>query len=192
MIVPASDEASLIARWQDGERDAGCELLQRYTPALTAYFRSRTHANIDELVQRTLVACFEAVARFEGRSSFKTFLLGIARNQFFTSLRDRRQLGDATASATCATLPEDSPSQLVASKQELRVLATAFTSIASPFRDVLQMFYWEGLSVVTIAVNLQIPTGTVKSRLSRGRATLKARLDGGAEPYGDVVLKLIR
>jgi RNA polymerase sigma-70 factor (ECF subfamily) len=75
-----------------------------------------------------------------------------------------------------ATFPEDSPSQLVASKQDLQVLFGALTTISAPFRDVLRMFYWDGMSIEQIASLLDISPGTVKSRLGRGRSMLKDRL----------------
>jgi DNA-directed RNA polymerase specialized sigma24 family protein len=58
--------------------------------------------SVDELVQRTLLACIQAVGRFESRSSFKTYVLGIARNQFLMSLRS-----DTTASFEPPTMRTD-------------------------------------------------------------------------------------
>jgi RNA polymerase sigma-70 factor (ECF subfamily) len=167
-------EETLIERWRAGDRQAGSELLGRHILDVTAFFRRRTTRNVDELVQRTLVACIDAVERFEGRSSFKVFLLGIARNQFLTSLRGTSQPCEERSPTT--TFPEDSPSQLVASKQELQVLFVALGTVATPFRDVLEMFYWEGNSIDEIASTLGISPGTVKSRLGRGRSMLRERL----------------
>jgi len=80
----------LLERWRAGDREAADELLRRCRPTLAAFFRRRTSENVDELVQRTLVACLQAITNFEGRSSFKSFLLGIARNQFLMSLRSNK------------------------------------------------------------------------------------------------------
>jgi RNA polymerase sigma-70 factor (ECF subfamily) len=182
-------EETLIQRWRAGDRDAGGELLRRHIPAVTAFLRRRTSHNVDELVQRTLVVCMDAVERFEGRSAFRVFLLGIARNQFLTSLRETPRPSEEAAQP--ATFPEDGPSQLVASKQELQVLFVALTNIASPFRDVLKMFYWEGMSIEEIASHLGIAVGTVKSRLGRGRSMLKERLSATNRAHGTLVDRLI-
>src|SRR5258708_6770160 len=84
------NENSLLARWRAGDRVAGDELLHLYRPMLCRFFRRRTNENVEELVQDTLVACIRALHRFEGRSSFRTFLLGIAHRQFLMSLRSKR------------------------------------------------------------------------------------------------------
>jgi RNA polymerase sigma-70 factor (ECF subfamily) len=161
----------LLERWRAGDRDAANELLRRCEPLLAAFFRRRTAENVDELVQRTLVASVQSIWTFEGRSGFKAFLLGIARNQFFMSLRSNKPREET---APVSTLPEDGPSQLVASKEELRILAAALNATSPPFRQVLKMFYWDDLSVDEIARALEVPVGTVKSRLGRGRSMIKA------------------
>lgn len=171
MIYAECTEDMLLDQWRAGDRDAADELLRRCEPLLAAFFRRRTTENVDELMQRTLVACMQSIGNFEGRSSFKAFLLGIARNQFLMNLRSNKPHQEL---APVSTFPEDGPSQLVASKEELRILAAALNATSPPFRQVLKMFYWDDLSVDEIARTLDVPTGTVKSRLGRGRSMIKA------------------
>ena len=188
MIYEECSEETLLDLWRAGDRDAAGELLRRYRPLLGGFFRRRTMQNVDELVQRTLVACVHAITNFEGRSSFKSFLLGIARNQFLVSLRSNR-LRERPVSIS--TFPEDSPSQLVASKEELRILAAAMDATSPPFRQVLKMFYWDDLSVEEIARTLDVPAGTVKSRLGRGRSMIKARIIEAAGTTDGVARKMV-
>jgi RNA polymerase sigma-70 factor (ECF subfamily) len=188
MTYDQTSESVLLDRWRAGDRGAGDELLRRCRPVLCSFFRRRAGNNVDELVQRTMVACTQAISNFEGRSSFQSFLLGIARNQFLMSLRaDRPREADQAVS----TFPEDSPSQLVASKQELRVLAAALNATPSPFREALKMFYWDELSVEEIAKLLDVPVGTVKSRLGRGRTMIKERIIEAAGPSSGLARKLL-
>jgi len=187
LIHPELADEVLLERWRAGDREAADELLRRCKPTLSAFFRRRTSENVDELVQRTLVACLQAITNFEGRSSFKSFLLGIARNQFLMSLRANRPREKPTS---ISTFPEDGPSQLVASKEELRILAQALSATSPPFRQVLKMFYWDDLSVDEIARTLALPTGTVKSRLGRGRSMIKARIIEAAGVGSSFVDKL--
>jgi RNA polymerase sigma-70 factor (ECF subfamily) len=188
MTYEECTEDMLLEHWRAGDRDAADELLRRCKPMLAAFFRRRTGENVDELVQRTLVACLQAIVNFEGRSSFKAFLLGIARNQFLMSLRSNKP---REKPATVSTFPEDSPSQLVASKEELRILAAALNATSPPFRQVLKMFYWDDLSVEEIARTLDVPAGTVKSRLGRGRTMIKARIIEAAGTSQGVARKLV-
>lgn len=167
-------ETRLLRSWRSGDKNAGDQLLRRYWPVLRAFFRRKRAANVEELVQSTLVACIQAVTRFAERSSFKTYVLGIARNQFLMSLRAEHA---APHSAwTNSTSPEDSPSGRFAMAQERKFLLRALIQLPPEFRKVLMLLYWDGCSVEEIAHDLGVPVGTVKSRLARGRAILKEQL----------------
>lgn len=171
MTSEENSEIRLIHHWRSGDRVAADRLLRRYTPLLHGFFARRAVRNVDELVQRTLLACVLGIERFEGRSSFRTYLFGIAHNQLLMSLRTE---ANPTAKAEPQrTRPEESPSQLLAVKEEQRLLLMALLSVSPEFRSVLKMFYWDGQSVEEIAEQLGAPAGTVKSRLARGRARLK-------------------
>jgi RNA polymerase sigma factor (sigma-70 family) len=165
---------TLLLRWRSGSRDAGDRLLHRYVPELTGFFGRRTGSNAEELVQRTLLACAQSVSRFEGRSTFRTYLFGIARNQYL--MHRRAEAFSHYESVTPVSCPEDSPSQLVAVRQEHVILVLALRRVEPEFSIVLRKYYWEERSVEEIAVDLGIPAGTVKSRLARGRASIKEQL----------------
>jgi RNA polymerase sigma-70 factor (ECF subfamily) len=171
-------ELRLIRHWRSGDRTSGDRLLRRYVPVLKSYFARRVNSNVDELIQRTLLACVQAVDRYEGRSSFKTYLLGIAHHQFLMSLRPEPLAGRGLGAATLSTRADDSPSQLVAFRQEHFILVKALIRINPEYLGVLKLFYWGQMSVEEIASRLGIPAGTVKSRLARGRAELKTIVSG--------------
>jgi len=181
----------LVDHWRAGDRRAGDRLLRRYLPVLENFFRRRVSHNVDDLVQRTLFACVEAVERFEGRSSFKTYLLGIAHHQFLVSLRSDRP--NLALEARLPERAEDSPSQLLAFREEQVILAKALLAVEPEFAITLKRYYWAGHSIEQIANDLGIPSGTVKSRLSRGRALVKAnllRMKLRAELRGDALREL--
>lgn len=167
---------TLLVRWRSGSRDAGDRLLRRYVPALAGYFGRRSGDNAEELVQRTLFACVQGVGRFEGRSTFRSYLFGIARNQLMMAHRAEAYAGREAVETP--THPEEGPSQLAAVRQEHLILIGALRRIDPEFSAVLRMFYWGDRSVEEIGAELGIPVGTVKSRLARGRAALKADLLG--------------
>jgi len=164
----------LLVLWREGSRDAGDRLLHRYVPELIGFFGRRSRSNADELVQRTLLACTQNVGRFEGRSTFRSYLFGIARNQY--RMYRRAEAFSGHASVMLSTRPEDSPSQLAAVRQEQVILVLALRNVEPEFSLVLRKFYWEERSLEEIALELGIPIGTVKSRLARGRGALKASL----------------
>ncbi len=174
MEIEETTEMRLIRHWRSGDRKAGDKLLRRYEPVLTRFFSRRVNRNIEDLVQRTLLACTQAVERFEGRSSFKSYLLGIAQYQLLLSLRS--DTGPVHETPLLSTRPDDSPSQLAAVREEQLILIKALLKLEPEFRRVIKMFYWAGRSVEEIAAELGIRPGTVKSRLARGRAQVRATI----------------
>ena len=166
-------EELLLRRWRAGDRAAGDELIALCKPVLFWFFRRRTDENVEELVQGTLAACIQAIDSFEGRSSFKTFLLGIANKQFLMNLRANRQ---QARPVEFSSFHAPSPSQEFAVKERAQSVSAALSSMPLAFRRVLRMFYWGGFSVEEIARILEMPTGTVKSRLARGRTMLRSRM----------------
>lgn len=171
MEIEETTEMRLIRNWRSGDRKAGDKLLRRYEPVLLRFFSRRVNRNVEDLVQRTLLACTQAVDRFEGRSSFKSYLLGIAQYQLLLSLRSDN--GPVQEAPLLVTRPDDSPSQLAAFREEQFILIKALLKLEPEFRKVIKMFYWAGRSVEEIAEELQIAPGTVKSRLARGRAQVR-------------------
>ena len=167
---------TLLLHWRSGNREAGSRLLHRYVPELTGFFGRRSAGNAEELVQRTLLACTQGLGRFEGRSTFRTYLFAIARNQYL-SFR-RAEAFAAHEPITLNTEPEDGPSQLAAVRQEHVILVSALGRVEPDLSIVLRKYYWEERSLDEIGRELGIPVGTVKSRLSRGRAALKNELAG--------------
>lgn len=175
MEIEETTEMRLIRSWRSGDRTSGDRLLRRYVPLLQSYFARRVTNNVDELVQRTLFACVEALTRYEGRGSFKSYLLGIAHHQLLMSFR--ADVSAPSETRLLATMTDETPSQLVAVRQEQLVVVRALVELEPEFVDVLKLFYWTQLSVEEIAEELDIPVGTVKSRLARGRAALKTNLE---------------
>lgn len=167
------DEQAYLLRWQGGDRAAGDAVLRHYAPMLARFFARRVSGNVEELVQRTLFACAQGIKHFEHRSNFRSYLFGIAHNQFLMSIRaqakERRQDPLPAVAA-----PTETPSQALAVKQEHRHLLEVLMHVSEQFRDVLTLFYWHGLSVEEISDRLSIPVGTVKSRLARGRSSVRA------------------
>jgi RNA polymerase sigma-70 factor (ECF subfamily) len=181
MTDSLAEENVLFSRWREGDRSAGESLMQRYRPLLFGFFRRRTDENIEELVQDTLVACIGAVDNFEARSHFRSFVFGIAHRQFLMNLRAKR----AKKAIPAPDYREPSPSQIFASKEQAQVVGEALNGTSLACRQVLRMFYWEDLSIDEIARTLEVPIGTVKSRLARARSMLKRHIASDSDTTGE-------
>lgn len=155
-------------------------IFDRHFDAIYGYLARRAGGDVaDDLASLTFTVAFEQRARFiDGTPSARPWLYGIATNL----LHDRRR-SDRRADATTAALEADGGARCAADRPadadsalDDPLLATALRDLDSSYRDVLLLFAWGELSYEEIATALDVPLGTVRSRLSRAREQLKAAL----------------
>lgn len=171
------NEGVLLERWRAGDLVAGNHLFERHYDSVYRFFAHKVDADVvADLVQRTFLACVEAVHRFREHSSFRTFLFGIARNELFSHFRRRTRQPELDVRMSSILDLGPSPSALVHGATEQRVLLEALRSIPLDLQIAVELHYWEGLSGPDLARVLEIPEGTVRSRLHRARDLLRARL----------------
>jgi RNA polymerase sigma-70 factor, ECF subfamily len=192
---PASSDEQLLARFAAGQRHALDELFRRYRqPAYRVAFRLLGHeADALDAVQDGFVKALTHLSSFQGRSSFKTWLLRVVSN---AALDLGRQRGRREALTLEAPLPADSEAPLTADdpargleRADLRrLLDQALTALPEAQRQTFVLHADAGLSYREVAEALGISIGTVMSRLFYARQKLRAylgrRLDGaeGTEP----------
>lgn len=173
MSEEPTDQALLDA-WHAGSASAGNLLLRRHFPALFRFFRSKVRDGVEDLVQQTMMACAAAPEQFRGESSFRAYLLGIARGQLLMHLRRHARKGkqiDPMESSVASVF--GSPSVVVAAKDKHDAIVEALQSLPLDLQTTVELFYWEELTVGEIATVMDVPVGTVKSRLNRSRRLLK-------------------
>lgn len=167
----------LFTSWCAGDQKSGAELFRRHFDALRRFFANKVDGDIEDLVQRTFMACIEGRERFEGRSSFRGYLLGIAHNMVrkHWAERGKGKRRDDIDELSIADLGAG-PSSVLARNQNERMLLDALRSI--PLRDqvVIELFYWEGLSGREIGEVLDIPEDTARARLRRAKLALAKHL----------------
>lgn len=173
-------DAELFERWSAGDEVAGEELFRRYFDAIARFFRNKATDDWPELVQKTFLACVEARASFRGDGSFRSFLFGIAYHQLLRSYRDR---GNERLDFTERSAHDIEPtaSACVAKHEEERLLLAALRRLPVDCQVVLELHYWEEMPVTACAEVLDLPVGTVKTRLRRARARLDVELRQLAE-----------
>jgi RNA polymerase sigma-70 factor (ECF subfamily) len=180
MIPRHLDDAALIAAAQGGDQFALDQLLRRHYDRIHAVCRriAGSSRDADDACQDALIKIVRSLPRFDGRSSFSTWAYRIATNASLDELRRRQRrpalhvVGEddrpETADPRADQYTEAFPDRLLLDvaldrlPEELRV--------AVVLRDVADFDYAE------IAETLDIPIGTVKSRISRGRAALAEQL----------------
>ncbi len=180
---PPGDEPTLVAAAQAGDRRALDRLLREHQPAIHAVCRHITGNDTDALdaTQDALIAVVRGLPRFDGRSKFSTWVYRIATNSCLDELRRRRRrplVGLPEHDGTTVEMPDqrgsavdDRVADRLAVDRALAALPEEFRA-AVVLRDICQLDYAE------IAEVLQIPAGTVRSRIARGRAQLVDHLAG--------------
>lgn len=172
------DEAALHEAWKAGDRAAAEELIERHYDSIVAFFRTKAGAHADDLVQLTFLRCAENMASFRGEASFRAFLFGIARNILFEHIRGRVRDGhvpDLNVSSILDLQP--GVATLASQHAEQRLLVAALQRIPVELQIALELFYWEELSIDELAAVLEVPPGTVKSRLHRARGLLREAME---------------
>lgn len=171
-----TDDALLDA-WRGGCESAGQELLKRYYGVLYRFFANKVGSDADDLVQQSMTALLAGRERFEHRSSFRSYVLSIARYQLFEFVRRQRRSSAWLEYDSVSALDlTPSPSSLLAARRDQGLLLAALRRIPLSFQVALELHYWEDLSGPEIAEVLDVPVDTAYSRLRKGRILLKRQL----------------
>jgi RNA polymerase sigma factor (sigma-70 family) len=175
MDASAPTDDQLLSSWAQGDRRAGAQLVERHFIRVRRFFHNKVGADLEDLVQQTFLGCVEAHSRYERRSSFPTFLLGIARNQLFNYYKSRRREAvDVTVSSVRDL--GTSPTGALAKRDDERLLANALQQISMEAQVILELAYWDDFDGAGIAAVLDVPLNTAYTRLRRARESLRARL----------------
>jgi len=171
------DDAALLEAWTAGDLDAGSQLFERNFESVARFFRNKVDGPIDDLVQRTFLGCLEGRERVRGESGFRAYLFGVARNVLGKHWRSR--MGGPTEvdleSESVVDLGGSLTSVYGRDRQQLTML-NALRRIPVQSQVVLELCYWESATAAEIAVVLDIPLGTAKTRIRRARQLLSEQL----------------
>jgi RNA polymerase sigma-70 factor (ECF subfamily) len=183
------EERELVRRAQDGDQAAMEQLLSAcqdrvYRTALT--FTAGDEESAFELSNEVLVSAYRHITKFRGNCRLHTWLYRItsnlAKNRFVVENRERARFTSLDAprrSDSDDSQPRDwadrSPDTrtLAADREKLALLLTRLETLEHEWREVLVLRFFEDLSYDEIADVLDVPVGTVKSRLNRARRALR-------------------
>lgn len=149
-------------------------------PRLRAFARSlaRNQAEADDLVQQTLEKALRHLDGFTPGTRLDSWMFRIMRNGWIDDARARRPLEPIDNVAEAALSGEDGR-DTVMSRLHLQAVGRAMNSLPEDQRTILMLVCVEGMRYREVAEALEIPEGTVMSRLARARKALAAMLEGG-------------
>lgn len=168
-----TDEA-LLQAWRAGDRAAGNELFARYFGAVYRFFRNKVDRGVEDLVQRTFMACVEGRDRLRADASFRSYLYGAAHHILRGHYRRERALArEEDADALSILDMGASPTSLLAVRDEERLLLEALRRLPLGDQTLLELYYWERLSGPELAAFLGVPENTARTRVRRARLRLE-------------------
>lgn len=146
---------------------------------VTAYARrlTRSEADADDLVQSAYAAAFSAWRALRDAGACRAWLFRIARNLHFDRMRAVRARPELRlVDPRDSVAPEPTLSPETVERLEARVLEIALGAVPEAQREAVLLSDLWGFAYAEIAQILEVPVGTVRSRIARGRAALLERL----------------
>ena len=151
--------------------------LRRFARAL-----SKSREDADDLVQAACERGLRAIGSWEPGTRLDSWMFRIMRNLWIDQVRRRKTENVADLPDPGGELTGEDGRQVVESRLELAAVRTAIANLPDQHRDVLVLVCIEDLSYREAAAILDVPVGTVMSRLARGRQALAAVLTDSTQP----------
>jgi RNA polymerase sigma-70 factor (ECF subfamily) len=172
----------LIASVAEGDSAALAELYARLRDPLAAYLTLivRDSSLREEVIQDTFLAVWNGAGRFRGESSIRSWVFGIARRRAIDALRRTKTPLMVDIDERDRVDQAPGPEETVIANYEAAEIRSAIERIAAIHQEVLMLIFTQGLSYAETAAILSVPVGTVKSRLSNARWSLRNELGARA------------
>ena len=200
VLKPTTDGDRVLERARQKDRDAIRLIIKQHNQRLYRIARAivRNDSDAEDVLQEAYARAFAGLDSFRGEARLGTWLARIVINEALGSLRRRRPTIDIgavsmspTLSAQVIPFPDANrvpdPETTMVQSEIRMLLKRAIDKLPSAFREVLIARLVEGLSVAETAELFSIPPQTVKTRLFRARALLRAEMERHIGPaLGDV------
>ena len=185
----SGEEAGLVRRCLAGDEKAYRELVERYQAQIysLALRMVRRAEDAEDLTQETFVRMFRALARYDPERPFAAWLFTIASRLCIDHIR-RRKVSPISLTQRERDSEEEyqievedpglKPDEVTTHAEEERRTADLIAGLPPHYRIVVILRHQQDLSYEEIAEALHMPLGTVKARIHRARALLRAKIEG--------------
>ena len=177
--APADAVEALIQRCLQGDQAAWEEIVRQYRRRVfnVAYKFVGAHDAAEDLTQDIFLKIFRSLDTFDRRANFQTWLISVSRNlciDHYRSVRKERETinRDVDASELSPLSREPGPVAALEQRDRVALLRQALASLPDTLRAAVVMRDIQERSYQEIAEALDLPEGTVKSRINRGRTEL--------------------
>jgi RNA polymerase sigma-70 factor (ECF subfamily) len=178
----------LLRQIAEGRQDAFETLYRKLSLRIFTFVRCSVDNTVlaEEIMMDTLFEVWKKPTTFRGAARGSSWVLGIARNRMLMALRGNREYAHEDIEDFADLLDSGYPDGLahLETQQRQTLLKTCMQQLPWTHRECLHLLYFEEYSVAEIAALLEIPSGTVKSRLSHARARLRSCVELGVLASG--------
>ena len=180
--MTTTDEKELVARCRKGDDDAWRELVDRFGPKVYAisYHFTLKREDAEELSQEIFLKLFENLHRYDGGFPLVAWVLSVSRNLCIDRYRRKKREKSfrfvSDEAVTSLLKSEDDPAGMALRKERTQLLFSALSEIPEDLAEILILRDLNGLAYDEIGTALELPEGTVKSRLFRARAEVARRI----------------
>ncbi len=180
--MTTTDEKELVARCRKGEDDAWRELVDRFGPKVyaIAYHFTLKREDAEELSQEIFLKLFENLHRYDGGFPLVAWILSVSRNLCIDRYRRKKREKSfrfvSDEAVTALLKSGDDPAGMALKKERTQLLFSALSEIPEDLAEILILRDLNGLAYDEIGAALELPEGTVKSRLFRARAEVARRI----------------
>ena len=174
--MSTSEEKELVDRCRKGDDDAWRDLVDRFGPRVyaIAYHFTLKREDAEELSQEIFLKLFENLHRYDGGFPLVAWVLSVSRNLCIDRYRRRKREKSfrfvSDDAVTALLKAEDDPANAALRKERTQLLFSALAEIPEDLAEILILRDLNGLAYEEIGKALELPDGTVKSRLFRARA----------------------
>lgn len=189
------DDRTLIERSKKGDLSAFDELLRRHEKQIYsfAYRMTQNYDDANDIAAEAFIKAFQALDRFRGDANFSTWIFRIVTNIFLdrrkrsksyvnVSLDEYIELEENSVARQLED-PSPDPLEMLEESERNDVLQSAIDELPDYQRLMVLLFHIQGLSYEEIAGIVELPIGTVKSRLNRARLALREKLENVKELF---------
>jgi RNA polymerase sigma-70 factor (ECF subfamily) len=188
--VSTTDEKDLVARCREGNDDAWRELVDRFGKKVyaIAYHFTLKREDAEELSQEIFLKLFENLHRYDGGFPLVAWILSVSRNLCIDRYRRRKReksfrfISDDAVTALLKS--DDDPASMALKKERTQMLFSALAEVPEDLAEILILRDLNGLAYDEIGKALELPEGTVKSRLFRARAEVARKIRERHESKG--------
>lgn len=152
--------------------------MERHFEPLYRFFRNKLAEDVDDLIHDVFLTCAERRDQLPQWHSFRAYLFAIARHRLYARIRERMQRRRRfdPAVSSLLELASHGVSSIAAQAQIADHLHRGLARIPLQLQEALELRYWEGMTGPELAAALEVPEGTVRSRLRRGLVALRREL----------------